>query len=160
MSQSDVKKYAIYFGIAVTIILMGMNVYTLLQPSPATVSIPSSGIYTQTEGDVDITISLLPTGTPELTSIQWGEIEAGTIANFTFWVINSGPVVTTLALDATNWYPLNATFNMGEWMTFTWDYSGVPINPGRARQVTLHLEPDLDTPAIGEFRFDVVVIGS
>ena len=94
--------------------------------------------------------------TSVLSSIVWGEIEAGESSRVTVYVKNNGDTNVLLGLDSQNWTPANSA----EYTSLSWDYDDTPLAPGEVRGVTLTIDVDSDCPAMNNFGFDVIIIGS
>ena len=91
-----------------------------------------------------------------LSSIVWGEIEAGASSSVTVYIKNNGDTDILLGLDSQNWTPANCA----DYTSLSWDYDGTPLTSGEVIEVTLTLDVDADCPAMNNFGFDVIIIGS
>lgn len=92
----------------------------------------------------------------QVTSIDWGVIEAGASVDEPVFIRNEGTVPMTLTLGTQNWNPPSAT----DYIDLSWDYGGGAIDVGVAVPVTLTLSV-LDTiEGITNFSFEIVIIGS
>lgn len=91
-----------------------------------------------------------------LASINWGILEPDETKNFTAWIRNESNVPETLALEAENWVPSNAS----DHITLSWNYDGSTIEVGQVVEIafTLHVLPTIT--GIKDFTFDMVIIGS
>jgi hypothetical protein len=108
------------------------------------------------EPDVEIDIYENSGCTIVLTSIEWGEIEAGDSSTAVLYVKNNGDSSVMLALSSENWSPDEAE----DYTTFYWDYDGSSISPGDSVGITLTLDVDADCPELSRFSFDIVITGS
>jgi len=61
--------------------------------------------------------------TSQVTSIDWGTIDAGATENVVVYIRNEGTGPVTLSLSTENWSPSSAS----SYMDLTWDYSGAAI---------------------------------
>lgn len=91
-----------------------------------------------------------------VSSIDWGNIEPGTLKNTTVYIRNEGNAAMTLSLNTTNWNPSNASSYIG----LSWNFNGQAIAPGDVIQVTLTLSVSSSITGISSFSFDIVITGS
>jgi len=100
--------------------------------------------------------------------VDWGVVEVGTSTNRSFFTRSRSNIPTTFTLEASNWtctdqngqkaLPPNGTY-----MTLTWNYTNVPIDPEQVISVTLTLNVSSDTAFrdylitnhITQFSFDI-----
>jgi len=80
-------------------------------------------------------------------SIDWGMLSPGEEKNVTIYVRNEGESSTVLALDIYGWSPAEAP----NYMTVTWNYSGVPVNSGQTVAIRLTLSVDARISGITNF---------
>ena len=90
----------------------------------------------------------------EVSSIDWGEIDAGSSKNVTVYVKNLGNRPVTLSLDTQNWSPPEAQ----NYMSVDWDYDGSPLNPDAVLQVQIVLTVSANITDITDFSFEIIVI--
>lgn len=88
-------------------------------------------------------------------SIEWGEIEAGSSSSVIIYIKNNGDTDVLLGLDSENWTPTNAL----DHTTLLWNDNGSPLTPGEVRRVKLTLNVNSKCPPMDTFGFDVVIIG-
>ena len=93
------------------------------------------------------------TCTNTVTSIDWGIIEPGSSVNKTCYIRNEGNSVSTLALQASNWNPSNAT----GYMILSWDYGEQSVNPSDVVRVTFTLLVLSGIQNITNFSFDITI---
>ena len=91
-----------------------------------------------------------------LTSVDWGEIEAGRSATASLYVKNNGDSSVVLGLSSENWSPGEAE----DYISLYWDYGGSSISPGDGVGITLTLDVDVGCPELSSFSFDIVITGS
>jgi len=108
------------------------------------------------EPEVEIDVFSDQACTQPLSSVTWGEIEAGDSAQKTIYVKNNGEVGVYLSLDTEDWTPSNAS----NYMSLSWDYSGSSIPDGQVRAIVLTLNVSSDCPAMSDFNFNIIIIGS
>jgi hypothetical protein len=80
-------------------------------------------------------------------SIDWGDVENGTLATKTIQITNTGNKACTLSLTTANRSGTIITLSL------LWDYTGTPINPQQA--VNVQLMQTLT--ATGDWSYDVIV---
>jgi len=91
-----------------------------------------------------------------ISSVSWGEIEAGESSSVMIYVQNNGDTSVSLSLDSDNWTPANCE----DYTTLSWDYDGTTLSSSEVREITITLDVDSDCPAMNSFDFDIVIIGS
>lgn len=94
--------------------------------------------------------------TEELTVLDWGTLEPGSIQTITIYVKNEGDSPATLSLETSNWIPSAAS----EYLTLNWNYYNQILNPDSNSQVILTLSVDQSIHGIENFSFDVSIIGN
>jgi len=92
----------------------------------------------------------------EVSSIDWGIVEAGSSKNVTVYVKNTGDVTITLSLSTANWNPSSAS----SYITLGWDYDNQPIKRAKVIQVKLTLSLSQNTTGITDFSFDLIITGT
>lgn len=92
----------------------------------------------------------------QVSSIDWGTIQPGSVKNVTVYIRNEGNTSTTISLSTQNWTPPNASL----YMNLTWNYGGEVIEVGAAIQVTLSLWVSDSIQGITDFSFDIVITRS
>ena len=91
-----------------------------------------------------------------LTSIAWGTLEPGESQNVICYIRNEGDSPSTLSMYTSNWNPSSAE----NYLTFSWNYDGQPINQDDAVQVTFTLTVDSSIEGITNFSFDITIVGT
>ena len=94
--------------------------------------------------------------TSEVSSINWGIIEPGSNENVTIYIRNEGNSVASLSMETSNWNPSNAS----NYITLSWDYGGLSINPEEVLRVTFTLSVSASIEGITSFSFDITIVGS
>lgn len=89
----------------------------------------------------------------EVSSIDWGAVEAGSSKNVTVYVKNWGNRAVTLELSTQNWSPPEAS----NYMIVDWDYDGRLLNPDDVLQVQLTLTISANITDITTFSFEIVI---
>jgi len=110
-------------------------------PPPSTVEI---GVYLDREC------------TSEVSAVDVGDVEVGSMENMTVYVRNEGDTAVTLSMGTENWSPPEAS----SYITLSWDYGGQSISPGEVVPVVLTLSVSEDVSGITSFSFDLVITGS
>ena len=90
----------------------------------------------------------------EVSSIDWGDIEAGASKEVTVYVKNLGIMSVTLSLSTQNWSPSAAQ----NYMSVDWDYDGSPLNPDAVVPVQISLTVSEEINDITSFSFEVIII--
>jgi len=93
----------------------------------------------------------------EVSSIDWGAVEAGLFKNATVYVKNMGDVAITLSLSTANWNPSSAS----SYITLGWDYDGQPVKRAKVIPIKLTLSiPSQSIMEITDFSFDIIITGT
>jgi len=92
----------------------------------------------------------------EVSSVDVGDVEVGSIENMTVYVRNEGDTDVTLSMRTENWTPPEAS----SYITLSWDYGGQSISPDEVVPVVLTLSVSDDVSGITSFSFDLVITGS
>jgi hypothetical protein len=105
--------------------------------------------------------------------VDWRTVNVGTLTNRSIFIRSKSNIPITLTLEALNWtytdqngqkaLPPNSTY-----MTLTWNYTNVPIDPEQVISVTLTLNVSSDaafiyyliTNHITQFSFDIRIYPS
>jgi len=93
-----------------------------------------------------------------VSSIDWGEIEPGSVKNVSLFIRNEGKAAASLFLSTDNWSPSNAS----EFMTLRWDYDNQMLAPPDEDSsdillVALTLQVSPSIRGIKSFSFDVII---
>lgn len=91
--------------------------------------------------------------TNEVSTIDWGIVEAGATKNVTIYMLNTGNTNIRLSMNATNWSPPNAS----EYITLHWDCQNQILNPNQLLKTTLTLNVDPHAKGIASFNFDATI---
>ena len=94
--------------------------------------------------------------TSEVSSVDWGTLEPGSGENVAVYIRNEGTSVAGLSMDTSNWSPSNAS----NYLTLSWDYDGVFLNPDEVVNVTFTLSVSASIEGVTSFSFDIVIVGS
>jgi len=89
-------------------------------------------------------------------SIDWGTLSPGFVANVSFYVRNEGNLAVRLGLTSQNWSPVNAS----SYMSLSWNREGQTLAVGNVTLATLSLNVSSSISGITSFSFDTVIIGS
>ena len=118
-------------------------------------TIPTTGRITFIGGTIYSDSSL----TYEVTTIEWGDLPAGTTAAVDVWCKITSNVPTMLTMTTDNWQP-NETRN---YMTLSWNYTDTVVYPDGVYhyRFTLDVSPDAADLRIysptGDFSFDILI---
>jgi hypothetical protein len=88
-----------------------------------------------------------------VSSVNWGDIEAGTAQHVTFYLKNLGNQAVTLNLGTQNWSPSAAQ----SYIALSWNDNGTPLAPNTVRPVTITLTISPSITGITTFSFEIVV---
>lgn len=124
----------------------------VIQPPP----LPPLPTPTPPEPKIDVALFSDIECTNKKSDIEWGKVEAGKSTSETFCVHNPGEVAVTLSFITENWDPVIAS----EYMDFTWDYDGTPIEPGSIVEIKCKLKIDQSITGVEKYNFDIVIIAS
>lgn len=91
-----------------------------------------------------------------LTTIDWGSIEAGCNTTQTIFVKNIGTADLTLNLGTYDWNPKNAD----DYLDITWDKAGTRLSGGEWTIATLTLTVASDITDITDFSNTITISGS
>lgn len=93
-------------------------------------------------------------GIYNISSIDWGSINAGNSTSYTAYIYNEGNLDFILTMEISNWDPVE----MSNDITVGWDYMNQVIKPNETIKVvfTLTISPDIDE--IRPFTFDIIVL--
>ncbi|MDH7606668.1 MAG: hypothetical protein QHH12_02715 [Candidatus Bathyarchaeota archaeon] len=95
--------------------------------------------------------------TNNLTSINWGLLEAGAEASREIWIKNIGNTKITLNMTTENWDPNSAS----DYMELSWNMEGqvLDVNQSIKAVLTLFVSADIKETGITEFSFTIVIKG-
>ena len=134
---------------------VGSSGIVVQPPPPPLPPPPSSPPSPPPEPDIEIDVYGDSACTQVLSSVGWGEIEAGSSKTRVVYVKNSGDDGVSLSLLTENWDPSGAS----NYLQLSWDYDGGIIVSGEVRQITLVLSVSSSAGGLN-FSFDIVIIGS
>ena len=145
------KKFSLTFLIAVFLIsILAATAYGVISSSKTVVT---SGKITT----VNVGVYKDSACTQAATSIDWGNLTAGTSANYTLYVKNIGNAKETLSMTTNGWSPSAAS----QYITVTWNLNGVAVNANQVSKATLTLTVSPDTAgSITTFSNNIVVTGT
>lgn len=125
-------------------------------PPPSPPSPPPSPSPPPPEPSIEIDVFRDEGCTQPLSSVQWGSVEQGSSVSRVVYVKNNGETSVGLSLLAENWSPSVAA----NYLSLSWDYDGEALGDGAVMRVALTLSVDSSVSGIGDFSFDIVIIGS
>lgn len=90
--------------------------------------------------------------------IDWGLIGPNESLTKDIYVQNLGNVNASLSFFVNNWNPINAS----NYLTISWNGTGILLEPMQAKLVTLKLSAtkDLNAEIFPSFSFDITILGS
>jgi len=94
--------------------------------------------------------------TQNLTTINWGTIEAGSSTNQTIYVKNTGTGTLTLSLATSNWIPVEAS----SYLTIDWNKTGTHLSAGQSTSAILTLTVASNTTGVTTFSNTITIRGS
>jgi hypothetical protein len=86
-------------------------------------------------------------------SIDWGTLLPGDKKNVTVYVRNEGESGTILALNVSDWVPVQAP----NYLNVGWNYSGTTVQPGQTVPILLTLEVNSGISGIANFGVNITV---
>lgn len=96
--------------------------------------------------------------TQELTSINWGVVEAGGTRQREIWIKNVGNTQVKLNMTTESWNPAGAK----NYITLTWDKEAHALEAGQSFKATLTLSVSANVvqTSIIDFSFTIVIRGN
>ncbi|MGQ9680378.1 MAG: hypothetical protein ACUVV4_06385 [Candidatus Bathyarchaeia archaeon] len=94
--------------------------------------------------------------TQPLSSIDWGDLEPGSVKNRTIYIKNSGNTGLKLSLTTSGWSPSSAS----NYITLSWNREGVTISSGSTISATLTLSVSSSISDITTFSFNIIIQGT
>jgi len=139
------RQIALLIAVAAAVLTVtAVTLYTIMLQNPRNVtSIQTVDIEAYWDTDLK----------NKVTTIDWGNIEAGTSKNVTIYLLNSGNTDIRLSMNTTNWYPQNAS----QHIRLNWDYQNQTIDPNKQLKTTLTLNTSPTTQGITSFSFDATI---
>jgi hypothetical protein len=93
----------------------------------------------------------------DLTSIEWGDLTAGSTATRQISVTNNGTIPTTLSMSVGDWVPLIGQ----QYISITWNYaSGTVLQPGASQTVTITINVNQYVTGVNTFTNAIYVIAT
>lgn len=94
--------------------------------------------------------------TSNVTTINWGSLEAGAVVNLPVYIKNEGTVPVVLNMTTENWSPTSALSSI----TLSWNRGNYILSSGGIIQAifTLTISPDIS--GITSFSFDIIITGT
>lgn len=93
--------------------------------------------------------------TRNVTSINWGVLEPGEVANFIIYTKNEGTIALVLNMTINSWNPAQAS----EYITIDWNREGHVLNSKSVAKTTLTLSVSSNIEEITSFNFDIIITG-
>ena len=93
--------------------------------------------------------------TIRVSSIDWGALEPGTNKTVTLFIKNKGKTPVTLSYYVANCEP----FEITNWLTLAWDYTGQSIKFKEVIQVVFDLYTSENADPMETFSFDIIIAG-
>ena len=134
--------------------LIASSIATAYSALTATVTMTSTGRITTS---ANIGAYQDSACTQPLNAIDWGNLTAGTTANYTVYVKNTGNIRQTIALTANAWTPTNCA----QYMTVTWDQTNTALNANQVAKANIKLTISANVPtSITTFSNNITITGS
>jgi hypothetical protein len=92
--------------------------------------------------------------TRRVSSIDWGSLEPGTSKTVALFIKNKGKTPVTLSHYVANCEP----FEIANWLTLVWDYTGQSIEFKEAVQVVFDLYVSENAEPMETFSFDIIIV--
>jgi hypothetical protein len=135
---------------------VGSSGIVIEPPPPPASPPPSPPSSPPPEPSIEIDVYSDSACTQTVSSVDWGEIEAGGAAYNTIYVKNSGDEGVTLSFTTENWSPADASTIL----QLSWNYDGSTIASGEVREILFTLSVSSSASAMDSFGFDIVIVGS
>jgi hypothetical protein len=145
------KKFSVLFCIVVLLsAVFVLSAYAALNSSKTVLS--SGRIST-----VNVGVYKDSACTQTATSIDWGNLTAGSSTNFTLYIKNLGTSRETLSLTTNGWSPSTAS----QYLTITWDQNNVALNSNQVvkANLTLNVSASIDS-SITTFSNNITITGT
>ncbi|MBS7631242.1 hypothetical protein KEJ47_06675 [Candidatus Bathyarchaeota archaeon] len=94
--------------------------------------------------------------TQPLSSIDWGDLEPGSVKERTIYIKNTGNTGLKLSLSTSGWSPSSAS----NYISLTWNREGVTISSGSTISATLSLSVSSSVSDITTFSFNIIIQGT
>jgi hypothetical protein len=91
-----------------------------------------------------------------VTSIDWGILEPGAIANVTIYIKNEGNTPVMLNMTINNWDPIESS----QYVNLSWNREGYVLNPKSVVPAILTLSVSSNITNVTNFSFDIIIIGT
>lgn len=141
---------AVVFAVALAAMVMTALAASLLPaqriPSSGSVKTLVIGVYSDSAC------------TQNLTTINWGLVEAGGNRQQEIWIKNLGNTRVKLNMTTESWNPIEAK----NYITITWDKEGQGLDAGQSVKavLTLTVSASVVQTSIRDFSFTIVIRGS
>jgi len=93
--------------------------------------------------------------TTPLTSINWGEVQAGQSYSRTIYIKNNGNIKVQLSMATGNWTPSTAS----SYLTVNWNRNNYILNVGESVGANITLSV-ASTAVGGSFSFDIAIVAT
>jgi hypothetical protein len=150
------SKESIITGAMIILITYTLGLSLVSQAFPATQTNKTLSSTGSIQTTAEIGVYSDPQCNTALTSLPWGTLEPGGSQARVCYIKNEGNSALTLSMSTLNWYPANAE----DYLTLSWNYNGIPIDPDGAVQITFTLTVSLDIEGITSFSFDISIVGT
>jgi hypothetical protein len=114
--------------------------------------IPNSGNLKATVG---IGVYSDPACTNPLTSIDWGEVQAGQSYSRTIYIKNNGNIKVQLSMTTGNWTPSTAS----SYLSVNWNCTNYILDVGKSVGANIALSV-ASTAVGGSFSFDITIVAT
>ncbi len=117
-----------------------------------TVSVYSIGVILT----VNLGVYSDSTCTQNLTSLNWGNVAAGSSVAKTIYLKNTGSTSEVLSMSLTGWLPSGAQ----QYISVTWDRQNAILTAGESCAATLNLSVSQDITGITNFSVNIILTGT
>lgn len=128
------------YGILVSIKIIPTSGIIVVVPPPPPPSTLGLKVFSDAEGTV------------EINSVDWGNLNPGSVGHQTVYLQNIGNIAGTVTMAPGNWNPA-ATQTI---CTLSWDKEGTIIGAGQTVQANLTLDVSGSVSGITTFAFDII----
>ncbi|MGA3191992.1 MAG: hypothetical protein ABSD73_05695 [Candidatus Bathyarchaeia archaeon] len=141
------RAIGLFFAILATSFVVALSMQSYTRQIPSTGTITAVGVNVFSDAAC----------TQNLTSVNWGVLTPGSLANYQMYIKSTSNVPITLSLGTDSWNPAAAA----TYITLTWSYAaGTVIQPNASLPVTLTLTVSSSVAGFTSFSFNIDVTGS
>jgi len=146
------NKFISVFGLVVATGLILANANSIYGLLATTISFGTTGIIKSPNIEIYCERECMI----EVSSIDWGLLEAGDSVSRTLYINNTGNIELSLHLSIEDWTPTEAE----SYIYISWNCAGKPIQPSEIMAATLTLTTLENVNNVTSFGFSIRIIGT